>query len=219
MIDDFATVWTYRDQVIDGFANTVALAGIGGAAALALAVPTTLMLVSPRPWARRTGAAYVDAMRCVPFLLFAYVLYFGLPSFGLRLSGWAAGVCALVIYHAAYFAEILRGVWKQLPRELFEAASAYGFSGWTMTRRLLLPSLLYRSIPLLGNQLVQVLKDTALLTVIAVAELTHEITAIQVTHFIPLAAYVTAVLLYWVLCVTIELAAGGLERMAQVRRG
>ena len=164
------------------------------------------------------GAAYVDAMRCVPFLLFVYLIYFCFPTFGIQFDNWWAGVVALILYNAAYMAELLRAAWKNLPKEAIEAGHAFGFTGWGLFRRIIIPPVLYSSLPLIGNQLVQIVKDSAFLTVIAVAELTHEATSLQTTYFVPFASFVAAVFLYWMTCMTIETGVAFANRLAEDRR-
>ncbi len=78
-------------------------------------------------------------MRCAPFLLFVYLIYFGLPTLGLRLSNWWAGAIALILYNTAYMAELLRGAWQELPETLIESGKAFGFSGFALLRRIILP--------------------------------------------------------------------------------
>ena len=67
--------------------------------------------MSQKPAVSRAARAFVDGMRCIPFLLFAYIVYYGFPSIGINLDNWGAGLLALTIYNAAYMAEILRGAW------------------------------------------------------------------------------------------------------------
>jgi polar amino acid transport system permease protein len=71
---------------------------------------------------------------------------------------------------------------------------------------------------MIGNQLIQIIKDSAFLTIIAVPELTHAVSSIQATYFVPFAAFVTAVALYWMLCLIVETAVAGVGRMAEARR-
>jgi len=160
------------------------------------------------------ATALVDAMRCVPFLLFAYLIYYGLPSLGLRLSNWSSGLAALVIYHMAYMAELLRGAWRQLPAETIEAGRAYGFHGLGLFRRIILPPVVFIALPALGNQVIQIIKDSAFLTIIAVTELTHAATAIQATYFVPFASFIAALLLYWVMCLAVEGLVGAMSARA-----
>jgi polar amino acid transport system permease protein len=161
---------------------------------------------------------FVDGMRCVPFLLFAYIIYYGLPSLGLRLDNWSSGLAALIIYNTAYMAEILRGAWAVQPREPIEAGIAFGFSELKLFRRIILPPLLLSAGPVIGNQMIQIVKDSAFLTIIALPELTHAASSIQSRHYIPFAAFITAVFLYWGLCLVIEAGISSIGRVAEARR-
>lgn len=218
MMGGFVTIWAQRDAVLVGLLNTLGLVGFAAIFSLVLGVLVTPLLISKRKPIARLATLYVDAMRCVPFLLFVYLIYFGLPSVGLRLSSWWSGAIALVLYNAAYMAELLRGAWKELPEPMIEAARAFGFNGPTLWRRIVLPPMLMRALPMLGSQLIQIIKDSAFLTVIAVAELTHAITSIQSTYFIPFAGFLTALLLYWGICLVIEAAVALTNRLTEERR-
>jgi polar amino acid transport system permease protein len=217
-MNEFAVVWEHRDLILNGFRNTLIIVALGAAGALVLGTLLTIPLMARRRGFVMMATAYVDAMRCVPFLLFAYLLYFGLPTFGIQLDNWWAGVAALILYHAGYMAELLRAAWSNLPKELIEAGNAFGFTGWRLFRRIILPPVMFSALPLIGNQLIQIVKDSAFLTVIAVAELTHEATSLQTTYFVPFASFIAAVILYWVTCVTIESTVGYANRFAEERR-
>lgn len=217
-MNEFAIVWQHRELLLIGFENTLIIVALGATGALALGILLTIPLMSSRPGIVALGAAYVDSMRCVPFLLFVYLIYFGFPTFGIQFDNWWAGVVALILYNAAYMAELLRAAWKNLPKEAIEAGHAFGFTGWGLFRRIIIPPVLYSSLPLIGNQLVQIVKDSAFLTVIAVAELTHEATSLQTTYFVPFASFVAAVFLYWMTCMTIETGVAFANRLAEDRR-
>ena len=218
MIHDFEIVWSERDLLLAGLANTVALSVLSGIAALVLgAILSTALMARARAVRVAAGVA-VDALRCVPFLLFAYIIYYGLPSFGIALDNWSSGLAALAIYHAAYVAEILRGAWAAQPREPLEAAHAFGFTGFKMFRRLILPPLVLAAGPILGNELIILIKDSAFLTIIALPELTHAASSIQSRRYVPFAAFISAVLLYWALCLMIEAGVAAIGRVAEERR-
>jgi polar amino acid transport system permease protein len=204
MMDEFAIVWAHRDLLVDGFFNTVLISLLAGTAALVLGALLSTALMSRKPAIAVSATVLVDAMRCVPFLLFAYFFYYGLPSLGVRLSNWSSGLLALIIYHMAYMAELLRGAWRQLPAETIEAGRAYGFHGLALFRRIILPPVTFAALPTLGNQVIQIVKDSAFLTIIAVTELTHAATAIQATYFVPFASFVAAIFLYWIMCLAVE---------------
>jgi polar amino acid transport system permease protein len=218
MTHEFAIVWAHRDRLIEGFSNTVWLCLLATVFALAFASPITMALMARNRALRTATRGLVDGMRCVPFLLLAYIIYYGLPTLGIRFNNYTSGLCALVIYNAAYMAEILRGAWASLPREHIDAGHAFGFSGWRLYRRIILPPVVLACVPVLGNQVIQIVKDSAFLTIIAVPELTHEASSIQSLYYVPFAAFVTAVALYWLLCRGVELLVGTVERRAAVIR-
>lgn len=218
MIHDFLVVWSERGLLLSGLANTTILSVLSAVMALALGILLVPGLMSRRKAIAGPMRFFVDGMRCVPFLLFAYIVYYGLPSLGLRFDNWSSGLLALTIYNAAYMAEILRGAWVAQPREPIEAGSAFGFSDFLLFRRIILPPLLLNVSPIIGNQVIQIIKDSAFLTIIALPELTHAASSIQSRHYVPFAAFISAVLLYWGLCLLVEAAVGLVGRVAEARR-
>jgi len=218
MIRDFGIVWSERSLLLSGLANTAILSALSAIAALLLGFLLTPALMSKRPVISGVARFFVDGMRCVPFLLFAYIIYYGLPSLGLRFDNWTSGLAALILYNTAYMAEILRGAWVVQPREPIEAGIAFGFSELKLFRRIILPPLLLSAGPVIGNQIIQIVKDSAFLTIIALPELTHAASSIQSRHYIPFAAFITAVFLYWGLCLVIEAGISSIGRVAEARR-
>lgn len=218
MTEEFAVVWQQRALLLDGFLTTLWISALASAAALALGALLSAVLMSRRRAVAWVAEALVDAMRCVPFLLFAYLIYYGLPSLGVQLGNWTSGLLALVVYHMAYMAELLRGAWRGLPAETVEAGRAFGFHGFGLFRRVILPPVLFAALPTLGNQVIQVIKDSAFLTVIAVQELTHAATAIQATYYVPFGSFIVAVGLYWLLCLAVEGTVGMAGTRAEARR-
>ena len=218
MIRDFGIVWTERGLLLNGLANTTILSALAVVAALLLGFVLAPALMSKKPAVARTARTFVDGMRCIPFLLFAYIVYYGFPSLGVTLDSWSAGLVALTVYNAAYMAEILRGAWMAMPREPIVAGAAFGFSELRLFRRIILPPLLLSAAPVIGNQLIQIIKDSAFLTIIALPELTHAASSIQSRYYVPVAAFITAVALYWGLCLVVEAAVNVLRRLADARR-
>lgn len=218
MIHDFGIVWSERDLLLSGLANTMVLSVLSAMAALLFGCALTPALMSKQRWFAGAARSFVDGMRCVPFLLFAYIVYYGLPSLGIRIDNWTSGLAALTIYNTAYMAEILRGAWRVQPREPIEAGVAFGFSSVALFRHIVLPPLLLAAGPVIGNQMIQIIKDSAFLTIIALPELTHAASSIQSRHYVPFAAFITAVLLYWGLCLVIEAGVNSIDRLAAARR-
>ena len=218
MIHDFGIVWSERALLLSGLANTAILSALSAVAALLLGFLLAPALMSKKSVVSWTARGFVDGMRCVPFLLFAYIVYYGFPTFGVRLDNWTTGLAALTIYNAAYMAEILRGAWVAQPREPIEAGIAFGFTELRLFRRIILPPLLLSAGPVIGNQMIQIIKDSAFLTIIALPELTHAASSIQSRYYVPFAAFITAVALYWALCLVVEAGVNVLRRLADARR-
>ncbi|MCB8838316.1 amino acid ABC transporter permease [Aurantimonas sp. VKM B-3413] len=217
-MNGFAIVWDNRDVLFAGFANTVIMSLIAAVFSLLFGALMAMALMARSKLLSRSATVYVDAMRCVPFLLFAYLIYFGLPSFGIRMDNWTSGLIALILYNIAYMAELLRAAWRDLPKESIEAGHAFGFSGLKLVRRIILPPVLFSAVPMIGNQTIQIVKDSAFLTIIAVAELTHAAMAIQTTYFVPFASFLAAIFLYWITCMVIEAGVAAVGRVAEARR-
>ena len=179
MIYGFAVVWEHVDRLINGLINTVILSVLSAIAALILGSLVAILLMSSNRAVAFCVQGMVDLMRCVPFLMLIYLVYYGLPHFGLNLDNWTSGLGALVLYNTAYMAEILRGIWRRLPKETIEAATAFGFAGSRLYTRIVFPQVFLAAGPMVGNQLIQIIKDTAFLTIIAVPELTQAASALQ----------------------------------------
>jgi len=211
-------LWDHRATIIRGFENTLILFGVSSVAAFLLSCAIVLVIQTHRGALSGLFRTIVDGMRMLPFLMYAYILYYGLPSLGIRLDAWTAGFIALITYHAAYFAEILRGAWATLPKGQTEAARAVGFMNLAMYCRIILPQLVLRTAPVLGNQLIICLKDTAFLMIITVRELTAAASAVQSTYFIPFEAFVVAIALYWLTSMGIEALVARIGLVAE-RRG
>ncbi|HKO49178.1 MAG TPA: ABC transporter substrate-binding protein/permease [Polyangiaceae bacterium] len=147
--------------------------------AFALALPLGLLLAVIRSHggrvARFLAAAYVELFRGTPVLLQLYVLYYGLSSL-IRLGPIEAAIVGLGLNYAAYEAEVHRGALAALPRGQAEAAAALGLSRYQVLRHVLLPQSLRIALPSLTNDFVALLKDSSLVSVITVVELTKRMT-------------------------------------------
>jgi polar amino acid transport system permease protein len=211
-------IWKEWPQFGHGLLYTVWLCAVAMALSLVLGAALVPPLMSRRRAIRRLAEAGVDAARCVPFLLLAYLVYFGLPTVGLRLGKLTAALTTLVLYNTAYITEILRAAWANLPAGQTEAARAFGFVGLGLLRRIILPQVVMAAGPVLGNQLIQLIKDSAFLSIITVPELTYAANSVQSFYFVPFESFLVASLLYWALCGGVEqLVALGERRAAAVR--
>lgn len=211
-------LYKHLDTILEGFYKTLILFGVSVVVAGIIGVVIIFLLErDEKSVIRRMILLVVDVMRMLPFLIFVYLLYYGLPKFGIRMDAWTVGLVGLSVYHGAYVAEILRGLRATLPRGQIDAALSHGYSKMQMMRYLVVPQLLYSSGPLIGNQLIYLLKDTAFLTIITVQELTGAAASVQSTYFIPVQAFVVAIALYWIVSIGIEFAMRLVDRAAKKR--
>lgn len=201
---EWEIIWQQRDIFISGFGNTFVLFFAASIASLALGIALLYILENGAKGLKGGVVLGINMMRTLPFLILAYLLYYGLPQVGIRMDAFTAGLISLSLYHGTYFCEIFRGIRKGLDSGLTEAAKACGFSKFKTFSRIVMPNVLFKSVPLIANQLIICLKDTAFLCIITVGEITAAANSIQSTYFIPLNAFIVAIALYWVISIAIE---------------
>lgn len=156
-----------------------------------------LALSGVRPIAWAVGA-YVDFIRGTPLLIQIFLVFFALPPLGIRLGEIAAGIVALAINTSAYVAETVRGGVGSVERGQTEAAKSIGMTRPAILVYILLPQALRPMLPPLTNELISMTKNTSLLSVISVYELTRAGQAIVSTHFVPFEIYTLLALYYYV---------------------
>ena len=200
-----------------GFGTTIWICAVSGIASLLLAFPLAALLMARQALIVWPVRAVIDLLRAIPFLMLVFLFYYCLPVFGFRFSSWTCGLVSLIIYNTAYFAEILRGAWAHLPREQEEAGRAFGFYGFALTRRIILPQILISAGPVLGNQMITLIKNSSFLMVITIPELTFAANQLQAIYFTPLETLLVAVLLYWLLCSAVEATVRVMDRVSMVR--
>lgn len=167
-------VTTYGSTYLDALGWTLLAALLASAGSILWGCVLFLIrLMGGREAARGVGG-YVQVFRNTPVLLPIYLIYFGFPLVGLPWPALACGTLALVLQNGAYVSEILRGSFRAIDRVQFDAAKSVGLSPWLTFRKITLPQVLVHSIPSLGNQVVALIKDTSLLSAIAVTELTMQ---------------------------------------------
>jgi len=217
VIANFRIVLGEWPALATGFLNTVWICALSGALSLLLAVFISMLLVSRRRGVRRSTQGAVDVLRAIPFLMLLFIVYYCLPTLHVRLSSWTCGLSALIVYNTAYFAEILRGAWAHLPHEQEEAGRAYGYTGLGLYRRIILPQIFIAAGPVLGNQMITLVKNSAFLMVITIPDLTFMANQVQAIYFVPFETILVAVALYWILCSIIEWTVRRMDRVALVR--
>ena len=192
-------VWKALPYLTEGAALTIAisfLAMIGG-----FVIGLALALASQTRWRLLRGlvTAYVELIRNTPLLIQIFFIYFGLPLVVVKLPAFASGLLALTLYGAAYNGEILRAGLEAVAHGQREAARSTGLSPWQEARYVVVPQALRISFPALGNNLVSLVKNSSLVSVIGMVELMFVANDISFNNFRSFEVYGAAVLYYMVL--------------------
>lgn len=151
----------------------ISIAAILGGTVLGVGT-ATLRMSRVRPF-RVLGGCYVELIRNTPSLTLMFLIYFGLPQLGMRLSPGMAVVIALSISNGAYLSEIVRGGLQAVPRGQREAAAAIGLSSQTAFKEILAPQALRSVLPAVVNQFILTILASSVGTILGVPELTHEV--------------------------------------------
>jgi len=155
---------------------------------------------------------YVWFVRGTPTLIQIFLVYFGLPQFGIRMSPYVAGVLALGVNSGAFVAEIIRAGLVAIPKGQRECAKALGMGWWLAMRLVILPQVLRIVVPPVTNEAITLVKNTSLLSTITVLELTLFSQMAIARTFRPFEFYIAAALIYLALTSLLASAAARLER-------
>ena len=210
---DVALILEKSGDIVHAFGVTVLMWLAGGIGALLLGfLVAVLRRYGPRLLDTVLGF-YVELMRGTPFLIQLFLLYYGGPSIHISLDPVPAGLLGLSVYGAAYFSEIFRAGFDAVPSGHIEAAECAGLSRAQIVHRILLPEMTMLVLPALINMMIILLKETAILSLITVQELTMVIGVIGSQNYAFMTAMTLLALFYWAL---VELA-GAIGRMAEAR--
>jgi polar amino acid transport system permease protein len=184
---------------------------------LLLALRWTVALSAIAFITQRAIALYVQLFQGTPLLMQLFLAFFGMSLLGVEVSAWAAATLALTLYTSAYLVEIWRGCVEAVPRGQWEAARSLAMSFGEQLRHVILPQAGRLAIAPTVGFLVQVVKGTALASVIGFVELTKAGSMIANASFKPFLVFGCVALLYFALCFPISLFAQHLERRTHVR--
>lgn len=187
----------------------IAGSGLGAAVGFLVAVARRY---GPRP-VDLTLLAAVELIRGTPFLVQIFLLYYGGPYIGLSLDNIPAGLLGLTIYGAAYYSELWRTGFDAVPKGHVEAAECVGLTRTQTMRRIIVPEMTMLVLPSMVNMTILMLKETAILSIISVPELTLAVSAIGTQYYAFVESFTILALVYWAL---VE-ACGAAGRYAEAR--
>ena len=159
---------------------------------------------------------YISIMRGVPMIVVLFVLYFGLPFYGIELPALLCSYLAFSMVSAAYISEIFRSAVQAVDSGQWEAARALGLKDWTIVRKIILPQAIRIAIPPLGNVILDMIKATSLMAMITVQDIFQNAKIVGGRELDYMSMYILVALVYWLLCLIFEILQNQLEKKLAV---
>jgi cystine transport system permease protein len=200
-----------------GLTVTVPLALASFALGLLIAIGIALMRISVNPLLSGIARFYISVIRGTPLLVQLFVIFYGMPSIGITIDPWPSAIIALSLNVGGYGAEVVRAAILSVPKGQWEAAYTVGMNRTRTLTRVILPQAARVSVPPLSNTFISLVKDTSLTSLILVTELFKVAQQIASTTYEFMILYLTAALVYWVLCLVLSFGQSALERRLDSR--
>lgn len=217
MIVDFP-VWTLLQILFDGAKWTVALSLLAFVLGGSVALVILMARVSSVQILRRLTHYYIELFQGTPLLMQLFIIFFGLSLAGVDISPWLAAALGLTLFSSAYLAEVWRGCVESIPRVQWEGASSLAMTYTQQMRYVILPQALRISVAPTVGFTVQIVKGTAVTSIIGFNELTKAGSMLANATFKPMLMYGLVAAYYFVICYALSLLAKRLERKLNVSR-
>ncbi len=215
---DFYFLWRYAPLLWRGVLVTLAYTGTTIFLGLIIGLVVGLGRISKSRLLNIPLVAFIEAFRCTPLLVQIVWFYYALPVLlGIQIPAIVAAVMTLSCYTGAFYAEIFRGGIISIEQGQWDAARALGLRRWHVMRRVILPQAVRRMIPPFVNQSITQLKNTSLVSVIAVPDLLYNGTLVTADTYRPLEVYTAIALIYFALLFPSTLLAQAYERRLAAR--
>ncbi|USG64949.1 amino acid ABC transporter permease [Brevibacillus ruminantium] len=209
---DFSILFSHWDMYLEGFGNTIKASLLALVGSLILGTIFAIFRISPIRPLNWIGAAYVEFVRNIPLILVVFLFFVGLPAIGIRLNPFVAGTMGLTVYTAAFIAETIRAGIQAVPRGQTEAARSSGLTYLQTMRYVILPQAIKVVIPPMGNQFINLVKNSSVLGVIAGLDLMYFGDLIAADTFVTFDVYIFVGLFYLILTLPLSSFVGYLER-------
>ncbi|MDF9761281.1 amino acid ABC transporter permease [Peribacillus simplex] len=204
---DFSILTENLDMYLLGFKNTIMSSLIALVASLILGVLIAIMRIAPIKPLNWLGTAYVEFIRNIPLLIITFFFFLGL-----KLSGLYAGTLALTIYTSSFIAEAIRAGILSVPKGQMEAARSSGLTYGQAMRLVILPQAVKIVIPPLGNQFINLVKNSSILAVVAGLDLMYHGDLISSRTFVVFDVYIFVAAFYLILTIPLSFGVGYLEK-------
>ncbi|WP_323007069.1 ectoine/hydroxyectoine ABC transporter permease subunit EhuC [Pseudorhodobacter sp.] len=202
----------YLTLILQGALVTIQLTVMGSALALVVAFTAGLGRVSPYWPLRWLATIYIEFFRGTSIFVQLFWLYFVLPFAGITFSPLQAGVMALGLNVGAYGAEVVRGAILSVPRDQYEACIAVNLTRFQRMRHVILPQALPLMMPTFGNNAIELLKATAIVSLISLSDMTFQAQVVRAQTGDTLLPFVAILVLYFVLSLLISAGVRAIER-------
>ncbi|VCU68882.1 Inner membrane amino-acid ABC transporter permease protein YecS [Pigmentiphaga humi] len=202
----------FGPQILSGLGHTVLLASIITVTGLLGGILVFYLTLSPSRLCRRLTEGYISFFIGTPLIALLFLMYYGLPQWGLKLTPLAVAVIGFTMNVAAYNARYLATAYRGLDQDELQAARAQGFTEPQIFRLITLPQVLRLSVPALSNQVILNLKDSSVAFLIQYTEFFAQMQDLAIRNFQFFKAYVTAGLVYLAMVSVIVIAARWVER-------
>lgn len=214
----FRDVFAAWESILEGVWITLLLSACAMLGGLVIGVVCAAARVYGPGWVKRIVATYVEVIRNTPLLVQLFLIFFGLPSFGIRLDGLTAAIIALVINLGAYTTEIVRAGFEAVPKAQVEAGHSLGLSGFQVLRYIVVFPALKAMFPALASQFVLLMLATSVASQISVEDLFHAASIVQSRTFRDFEVYTVIGVLYLGLAFIFRGLFAAIYYMAFVRR-
>ena len=215
----YSVIWESVPVLLGGMQLTVVITLIGLLAGFILGTVAGFCKISRNFFLQKLAGAYIETIRGTPLIVQVMFLYFGLPlALGMRIPPLTAGIVAIAINAGAYIAEIVRGAVQSINVGQYEAGRSIGLTRAQTMRYVIWPQAFKRMLPPLGNQFIISLKDTSLLVVIGVGELTRQGQEIIATNFRSFEVWLTVAVMYLTLTLSISKVLSIVEKRLTERK-
>lgn len=203
----------YSDNLLMGLGVTLQLTITGILCASIIGILCAIVNVSQTKYLKIITSLYINIIRGTPFLVQAYIIYFGFPStLGIRMNEMTAGIIAITLNAGAYMAEIIRGGIEAVDKGQMEAARSLGLPSSKAMCKVILPQAIRTMTPSLINQFIITLKDTSILSIIGICELTMAGKLIIATNYESMAMWSIVALYYFIVIYVITWISKYMER-------
>jgi amine acid ABC transporter, permease protein, 3-TM region, His/Glu/Gln/Arg/opine family len=197
----FRSVLRFQDEILSGLLLTLQLSVSAMLIGLLIGIAGAVLSGVPQPWLRHPVRAYVELIRNTPLLVQLFIVFFGLPTLGIRLNANEAALVALSINLGAYSTEIIRAGIESLPRSQIEAGRALGLTALQTFRYIVLYQAVKAIYPALASQFVLLMLATSIVSAIGATELFHQAAFIESRTYRSFEVYTLITLSYLLLTV------------------